>query len=226
MVMTDFEFGKHGFKFPNSFRSRMWIDLPGGDRWDLASTRFGLCGGMTYAALDSFLHEQRTGIATESPGGEQVPPMGGKIRGYLWDRQMDSLERGNWWAVKKLMQWMLLPVDNKLGVTGLRSRTRDQFRRNIRPRIDRGKPVPLMLVLVDGVNPFKNHQVLAIGYEEHQLPNGRSEWDVITYDPNRPNSPGRLHMRTRRREPHPRDGSVRYRGFFMTRYSYEQPYWV
>ncbi|MDH3692686.1 MAG: hypothetical protein OEU36_24935, partial [Gammaproteobacteria bacterium] len=106
---SDFNMERHGFRFGNS-----WDDLhinlpePFGDV-DLETESFGLCGGMIYAAHDSFYMESTSGRLVYTPGNEplpepesktkteirrnEVPGPGSELRKYIWNRQMDSLKR-------------------------------------------------------------------------------------------------------------------------------------
>ena len=97
---------RHQFKFANGFQSGLWVDLPHFGRVDLASNSYGLCGGMIYAAHDSYWHESTTGQQTDTLKDTVVPGQGTRLRQYLWDRQMDSLKKDNWWAVRRLVDWM------------------------------------------------------------------------------------------------------------------------
>ncbi len=229
---SKFRIMQHGFNFKNNFRSKMIVDLPGFGRVDLASNRYGLCGGMIYSAHDSYWVESTTGRQTKTPdqADGKIPNQGSKLRTYIWDRQMDSLKKDNWRAVRKLLDWMKKPLDDKkvAGVRvskGLKTLTKREFSNKIAPRIDKGWAVPLLLVNAKygDKNAFtRNHQVLAIGYQLHTRSDGKQEWDIRIYDPNCPDLVKTLHTGSRTNT----CGNTKFRGLFVTQYRGQKPYWV
>jgi len=210
---SKFNLPRHGFKFVNSFQSKMVLKVPGVGNVNLASNRYGLCGGMIYAAHDSYYHESTTGRRTNTPRQTTIPPQGSRLRRYLWDRQVESLKRDNWWAVRRLLDWMARR-QKKLNELSFK-----EFTEKIAPRINRGWAVPLLLVRTKWGQKGAftlNHQVLAIGYR----PNG-SSWDIIVYDPNFPGRECLLHIGSRRES-----GGGTFRAFFVTKYRGQTPYWA
>lgn len=226
---TPFQVERHGFNFVNGFDGDILIDLPIFGRVNLGPTSYGLCGGMTFAAVDTFLG---TGTA---PNDTVAPPSGSALRSYLYNRQTESLRRDNFHLVRQLFDWMGRPIDTRLGVTGLHVLSDREFKRVISARLDEGRPVPIVLVNAD-IDDFrgnpqrafsKNHQVLAIGYRLHQKP-GDDEWDILIYDPNFPNEVHTLHtgQRIQTDASGNRTHAERFRGLFASPYAYERPYWV
>lgn len=231
VAVSRFDPRAHGFHFPNAFTSGIVVDLPVFGEVNLAQYGYGLCGGMTYAALDTFL------AGGEAPPTDSVPPQGSDLRGYIYDRQVDSLTADNAKVFRTFLEWQLLPIKDQYDpifggrlVKGLKTRTKEQFKDKVRPKLDHGRLVPLGLVLADGTAaPTKNHQVLAIGYFE----NPETEETVVeVYDPNFPNRITYLQM-SRRTQTYDAVGDDKvsggkWRGFFSTSFAYSphRPYWV
>ena len=176
--MTAFKPVQHGFKFDNSFKN-IFIDAID---WRTG----GLCGGMSYSALDYYY--TRT-IST--PKTSIRPTEGSPLQKYLYDRQVTSITSNlDKWAEigfnpggarnGEFFNW---GVENKKG-----SRINE-----LRSFIDRGRPVPLGLQSVGEKDSDPgNHQVLAIGYDfgtVQDLANGtyKRKMKIYTYDPNYPN---------------------------------------
>jgi hypothetical protein len=223
LAAPQFDPAVHGFHFPNRFTGSIKVDIPGYGTVDLAHYTFGLCGGMVYAALDTF---SAGGIA---PPNTTPPAQGSGLRSYIYVRLIDSLRPHNWKTVRKFVEWMALPVDNRPGITGLKARTKKDFKRRIRPELDLGHPVPLGIVKVDlSGRPWDNHQVLAIGYFERN-----DQWVIEAYDPNFPDTTTYfwLDRRVETSDPaglHRIDGGHRWRGIFSNAGNYEPklPFWV
>ncbi len=214
---SKFDVKRHGLNFVNSFQSKMIVDLPHFGKVDLASSGYGLCGGMIYAGHDSYWYESTSGQLTKSPdrpgGRSDIPPQGSRLRGYLWDRQMDSLKAGKWWAVRKLAKWKEKSLEELKRLSSL------EFTGKIAPRIDQGWAVPLLVV--QSKKFTMNHQVLAIGYKQ-DVGYGRKQWVIGTYDPNCPDMESKLYLESRRNS----CGGVQFRGFFVSKYRGQRPYWA
>ncbi|MDC6367246.1 MULTISPECIES: hypothetical protein [Flavobacteriaceae] len=176
--MTSFKPELHGFKFDNSFKN-IFIDAID---WRTG----GLCGGMSYSALDYYYAR---GIST--PKTTIRPTEGSPLQKYLYDRQVTSLTSNlDKWAEigfniegarnSEFFNW---GVENKKG-----SRINE-----LRSFINRRQPVPLGLQSVgEKESDPGNHQVLAIGYDfgtAQDLANGayKRKMKIYTYDPNYPN---------------------------------------
>lgn len=178
-VFADFRPSRHGFAFVNSFSgSPLPIPLGSLERRLNIPAKFGLCGGMCFAAADFFLAGRRLGdevAATKPPEG------GTPLYQYLYARQAASLGPMAM-MFTRFIEWMDLPEG---GDDGLHARTMRELDL-ILPAVEAGEPVMLGLVLVDGAasrEVWRNHQVLVYGavrHDEDQPPMLR------IYDPNYP----------------------------------------
>ena len=75
-----------------------------------------------------------------------------------------------------------------------------------------------------------NHQVLAIGYELHLDPTHGNHWDILIYDPNFHDQIQRMHTHSNvagyQTDYQNQNQTGSFRGFFASRYTPKQPYWV
>jgi hypothetical protein len=175
---TAFEVPRDAFNFSNTF-----LNIFVGD-W----TTNGLCGGMSYAALD--FHNARRGV----PRLDVRPANGTPFQQFIYNRQVNSI-------MDNLDRWAELGF-NPGGV-----RSSEFFRwglqgfgggrlQELRERIDKGQPVPLGLYEYGEGTKKKSHQVLAIGYDlggftgtdrNHQFFGANAEnLRIFIYDPNYP----------------------------------------
>lgn len=170
-ITTSFKSKTHGFNFGNSF-TNIVVDTPIDD-----ITTKGLCGGMSYAALDYF----NAGKAISPQNW--MPTTGTTLRNYLYQRQVNSLvDNADKWAELTFnpFGWR----DGEFFRWGLQKEARVK---ELRAAIDAGRPVPLGLKDGGGGG---DHQVVAIGYE---LGAYSSSWQgypnlkITVYDPNYPN---------------------------------------
>lgn len=166
----------HGFKFDNSGFHLTAADL--GLDSDVAVTQdFGLCGGMSFAALDRFFSERQVEARTDTP--DSADPLFNE----LLTRQIDTLRDGVW---KKVLNWQSAPdMGHLIRKHSVGYRTKKEWP-TIKEKLDSGIPITLCLICVEGytANPTKNHQVVAYHYEE------RDERIFIwVYDPNHPGDP-------------------------------------
>lgn len=231
-TMTAFSPHQHSFRFVNHWTlGDLTLALPPVAAVNLRDTAFGLCGGMSFAALDSF-HARRT-----VPIGQTTEPaVGSALRTYVWQRQIQSLTIGNGVTLARFLGWQqrALADTRILGVRvrkGLRTLTREQFVNQIRPRLRKGEPVSLGMVNQSGLAaPWGNHQVLAIGFRNR--PNGHAS--IAVYDPNHPISAANpngitfLHTGNRRQtlDPAPTSRRARtglFRGLFRAPYNRVTP---
>jgi len=224
-IVSKFDPLAHGFHFVNSFSGSIPLSVPGIGQVNLANYAFGLCGGMSFGALDAYL------AGGASPASTTPPLQLSPLFNYLYGRIKDSLLPNNAEVVRRYIKWMGIAVDDKdtvFGhVTGLRTRTRRAFLGEVHPQLAKGRPVPLGLVKVDlSSPPWKNHQVLAIG----DFKDSAGRWVVEVYDPNFPNQTTYLHIERRVQTYDPegnnRVESRRWRGFFTIDYGAKQPYWI
>ena len=146
-VLTSFAPATQGFGFANTFVNDFVpaLDIRTG----------GLCGGMTYAALD-FYNAHRP-----IPAQDYRPANGTALQRYLYDRQVVSI-------LSNVDRWVELGA-NAGGVRngeffrwGLEGKPGGRIA-ELRSFLDRGAPVPLGLQGATGKSD--NHQVMAIGYD-------------------------------------------------------------
>jgi uncharacterized protein YjbI with pentapeptide repeats len=175
MPHTTFTAAANGFKFANNFTPQIYFGP-----FDIGLN--GLCGGMTYAALDFFFAGQP--IPTET----SLPEDGSVLEQYIFDRQMTAL--GD--TVDKWMERLINPFG---------WRTSEFFHWGLQPfgggelewlmqSIDRGRPCPIGLLSPDGIG--ENHFVVATGYERPTLVPPfleTNELKVFIYDNNDPEKP-------------------------------------
>jgi len=177
-VMTSFKPSVNGFKFSNSFKN---IFISAVD-W----TTSGLCGGMSYSALDYY--NSRKSI----PQQNYMPAEGTVLQSYIYNRQVNSI-------VDNVDKW------TEYGFNPGGARNREFFNWGIQTgsgrlgelmnKIDAGSPVPLGLQSCgndcncSGGCPG-SHQVLAIGYKlgryNGDLKNHIEDVCIFVYDPNYP----------------------------------------
>jgi hypothetical protein len=191
-----FKTSSHGFRFGNSFTAvPAKHPIP---KLPQFTKRFGLCGGMSAAAIDWFVAKRQI------PQVISVPAQGTPLYKYLFDRQLATF--GNKWSyVYKFIKWMALPLNNKRLVSpipgksiplvkGTRRRTREEFNKIV-SEMRKGRPVVLGLVRVKATSSLKvwaNHQVVAYSVQQHRdhrsgaLPGGTLTATFSVYDPNHP----------------------------------------
>jgi hypothetical protein len=234
--MTGFDPTVHGFHFRNRFSGSdvidelaeqrrldelIGIDLPdyledlvgrvrGAPFWGA----FGLCGGMTWAALDRYLKDQLPPAQASGPDRET------DLFSELVARQADSMQRGQ--MIAKCLKYQVTPeVTPRWWPRGssLGRITETVEWPKIRASLDSGQPAPICLVRVRGVsNPDRHHQVLAVGYridDEDLLA-------ISVYDPNHPDARPEIAMRfgTRRHDLHLSQTTREpLYGFFSTSYT-------
>lgn len=172
----------------------------------------GLCGGMSFTALDYWHAERSPDPTTVTPSTEDDG-----LGQYIHDRQQDSL-LAHPTNLASFIAMLADPSDDIVAKT-----TADAFDR-LKGLIDRGDPVPIGLAPSPWtIDATSAHQVVATGYEES--PDGRI---VHIWDPNYPNA---LHTALRQAAQETRwvewgDGGETgdvWRGFFVEAYSPEDP---
>jgi hypothetical protein len=241
--MTKFDPATHGFHFPNFWtHQKILIDVPLIGMVDFGATEYGLCGGMSYAALDTFHLGGRAPADKSADAG----PTSGPVRSYSYQRQMDSFKYENAFIIRQMADWSARGDNTDVRGTGVHVLTHREFLHGIKPHLDAGEPVPIAFVratvstnealrLLKPDSPiFRNHQVVAIGYSLHERPVGRPDeahWDIHTYDPNFPDTTQTLHTATDHHRAYQTEkdkltetGS--FRGFFKLPYSKERPPWI
>jgi len=163
---------RDGFRFKNSFSGSPLPKMMRGLAAQLGASvpnRYGLCGGMSSAAADYF-------FARTAPPSVQTPPSeGSPLYEYLYDRQLDSLGTGMFYAAK-VGRWMML---DDLGRDGTQARTKPEVQK-IKDEIKARGVAMVYLVFggPDGKTPlWENHQVLAYQADDDA---------IRIYDPNFP----------------------------------------
>jgi len=124
-------------------------------------TRYGLCGGMAFTALDYY---RRGWVLPQGAGPDDHPtpegPAGRALRNYIWRRLLDSMQSR---AARTMLLWSLaLHLVPGLGPAWVHARTKQEWK-SLKRRLDMGEPWPIGLVGHAG-GSFANHQVLAISY--------------------------------------------------------------
>jgi hypothetical protein len=171
--MTKFDPNKHGFVFPNTFQTELF----------LKDMRFGgLCGGMAYSALDYYFANQ------EAPKQTYRPAVRTPLFERIYSRQQTS-------TMTNLDKWTELFV-NPLG-----ERSDEFFRWGLQKSgggrleelcksIDQGNPCPLGLFKAGNGGTGPHHQVVAYGYElgkyKGDLGQNQADLKIFIYDPNHP----------------------------------------
>ena len=197
--MTSLDPATIGFRFPNTF-SNSFIGPPVG------MTTGGLCGGMSYAALDYF------NAKIQTPRQEYRPANGTALQQYFYLRQVASL-------TPNIDRW----VDYTVNPLGARSSEFFNWGLNeqlvvLKSFIDRGAPVPLGLKGFDALITG-DHQVLAIGYDvgryKGDLGQFREDVKIFILDPNYPTETLTLVPNLVTQEWHYADRSNRWRSYFV-----------
>ena len=168
-VRTTFTVANNGFKFVNSFvlDFSTLIKLPLLKEIDVQSIIYGLCGGMSFAALDYYYARRPVPEYTD---GNALPK---PFLNYLWERQLESLGLT---VIPRLIDWML-QSDQELALRIARYEIP-----KIRRQLDQGRPVVLCLVRARGVSDLTvNHQVLSTGYDYNE---GTRQFTLFLCDPN------------------------------------------
>jgi hypothetical protein len=178
-IITDFTAQSDGFRFVNSFAFSREFKLPFlAHPIDLGHLAYGLCGGMSFAALDYF------NAGNPVPKQGVVPNAGTALYQYLMNRQIDSLSLPV--VPLKIIEWMLRP-DPEVG-----SLTAQREFPKLRRRLDGNTPAVLALVRAQGIaDPTQNHQVVARGYDFDET---TKQVTIYLYDPNHPGQEPTLTM--------------------------------
>ncbi len=205
-VSTKFSPAQNGFRFINRFEINLPIrfQLPLAGMVDLNDVVLGLCGGMCFAALDYYYANE------PFPDVSDVDSLDSRLVTYLASRQLDSLRIP---TIIKIIEWMIME-DKDVASRAVRYEIP-----KLRRSLDKGEPVVLCLIRVQGVeNPTKNHQVLVTGYAFDSRtncltiqiydPNHPGEEVDITVEPSRSGVPAQFHQST---------GEL-LRGFFIVPY--------
>jgi hypothetical protein len=171
-LINHFDPAKNGFNFVNDFKNDFISAL--------SITTGGLCGGMSYAALDYYF--AHAGV----PRQDFRPANGTSLQSYLYNRQVESIK-------SNLDKWTELGFnpggarDSEFFNWGLQASNGGRLE-ELRSFLDSGTPVPLGL---QGEGNTGTHQVVAIGYDmgryKGDLGAFESDLKIFLYDPNHPN---------------------------------------
>jgi hypothetical protein len=183
-VATAFDPAVHGFHFSNRFSGLDIIEEVNDGFVDIVRSvpvpdsfweGWGLCGGMSWHALDRYYARNAVPPQTTRPGAGSV------LFKVFVARQVDSLRR--WRLINACIDWQARPDQQVWWVPrrSIGAKTTKQWP-SIKASIDRGLPASLTLIR-GTTDPSKNHQVVAIGYRFDDVAK-RVEIDL--YDPNRP----------------------------------------
>ncbi|WBB62763.1 hypothetical protein O7599_09605 [Streptomyces sp. WMMC500] len=153
------------------------------DGWlPITQARAGMCGGMTFGAMDYFAAGKLPPATTTAPDSETDP-----LFQFIRDRLLDSFDitgSGHRWLGYSSPHY---PNGDEgvIQLTGLaRGRSwvtyRDEWPR-IRDDIDAGRLSPIGLIQTDSLDIGDNHQVLAYAYEQ-----SGQEVKLWVYDNNYP----------------------------------------
>lgn len=147
----------HAFNFVNDFKNQVKT------LWLIKFETNGLCGGMSFAALDYYNANMRR------------PEYNRSFYKYLMKRQLDSFKFKDGW---KYFQWTR-KSDGSIVPKTLKNEIPKAKR-----KIDRGEPCILGLIGAKRVRDIgrNNHQVVCYGYGKNK--NGQTE--LYVYDPNCP----------------------------------------
>ena len=183
--------------------------------------RYGLCGGMCFAALDYYQagYMLPRGIGYNDRPGPHTADREPLYR-YLWRRQIASMVVN----MPTFLTWMIA-LHSRLPPAGPRwllERTRNEWI-TLKEQLYTNQPCPLGLV-GSTTNPFCNHQVLAYACDDP----GDGTSRISVYDPNCPDNEHTITCDFRGTEllchescPSSRRGPLR--GFFCEVYTFALP---
>lgn len=228
-IQTGFDPRLHGFQFTNRFSGGAVVaELASQDRLseliglqtpraardltDLAHSAtfwgsFGLCGGMSWGALDRY----ETGQPMET--AKAVPARDSDLFRLLVGRQADSMKGRS--LLERCLVWQLLPDGVPWWVfwsKGVGRLTVEEEWPRLKANLDAGTPSSLVLIRNQGLaSPGDHHQVVAIGYQINDGAVG-----VELYDPNHPRERTTIPLDVSARTCGPRQSTgERTRGFFV-----------
>jgi hypothetical protein len=229
-VNSGFDPTVNGFGFSNSFRGGSVVaELARQDRLseliglklpravgpvtDLAAGEdfwgsFGLCGGMSWAALDRFSKSEPVETDTSIPQPDQ------ELFRELVAKQADSMKGRK--LMERCIVWQMLPDRTPWWMfwsKGLGRLTTEQEWPKLRAALDAGTPTGLVLIRTQGIaNPSQHHQVVAIGYQLRD----EGQFEIRLYDPNHPRQRPSIPLDQDSLSVGPRQSTgERVRGFFV-----------
>lgn len=209
---TDFDPQVHGYGFRNTFSGGQVVaELARQDRVselvglkipsllrdlaDLAQNSgfwgtFGLCGGMSWSAIDRFRRSETAPPDTTPPGP------GDELFTELVGRQADSMQGRD--LMERCLALQVTPDKTPwwmVWARGVIEETVDVQWPRLRHALHTGAPTALTLIRVSGLgSPSRHHQVVAIGYDLE----GGDRVSIRLYDPNHPGTTKTLRLTTSR----------------------------
>lgn len=201
-----FDVKKFAFKFNNAFKIKDINDAFPGD------VSMGLCGGMSAGALHRFKYD----CCSPPDPNQTKTPHKGKLFDELFERQLITLSDGQ---LARIWDWQRSPdLPHTHTPTSLRKRQKGQWK-VLKSAIDHGEPVILCLIREEGylASIWKNHQVVAIGYEYDPT---IKDLKVEIYDPNDNNQSNFLYLclgggRLGAHQIDSRGNKINFRAFFV-----------
>ena len=127
----------------------------------LNSYKYGLCGGLSFTELDYYRLDQPVPLPSLTIHPAKHDPAEYQLRSYIWKRTLDSLRLNTF----RVLVWMYIGHFYPLQQQWLKEKTRIEIEK-LKNIINAGMPWPICLIGTT-LSPFYNHQVLAVGYEEH-----------------------------------------------------------
>ena len=191
-VIAGFVPSENGFGFSNRFSGIDILNELRDGLGDSASSlmdeefwsSWGLCGGMSWHALDRYFARNAMPVRSAPPERDSA------LFRTLVLRQVDSLKRGKLIASCLRMQSRHDTRQWWDPRTSLQRKNVSHAWPTLKKGIDAGLPVSLTLIRAT-TNPGENHQVVAVSYSLHR----RSGFvDIGIYDPNHPRRTGELRM--------------------------------
>jgi hypothetical protein len=175
MVQTAFKPSEHGFNFGNTFRAdEIMEERYNVPTWAWRDSDWGLCGGMCFAALDTFFKMEPITSQTN------IPNQGDNLFVKLVRRQEDAEDSV---GLGKIIDYQFSPNEGHMldPRESLGHQTLHDEWPNIKAKLDSGIPTTLCLIRADQLDPNigKNHMVVAYGYTI----NG-NKVEINVYDPN------------------------------------------
>ncbi|NEQ27075.1 MAG: hypothetical protein F6K28_50305, partial [Microcoleus sp. SIO2G3] len=210
LLTRRFNPAEHGFKFENEFENDFIPAL------DIRTE--GLCGGMSYAALDYYFAH------LPIPTQPFRPANGTTLHRYIYDRQVTSI-------VSNLDKWAEIGFNPggirdteffNWGISAKRGERIDELRQFL----DKGIPCVLCL---QGEGSTGNHQVIAFGYDmgryQGDLGEHIEDFKIFICDPNHPEEIRTLVPDVERKiYCHQEDRSKTWRTYFVDKnYHAQQP---
>lgn len=181
---TGFDPSIHGFHFRNRFSGLDIVHEIHDGLGDIAEQvsgdadfwkGWGLCGGMSWHALDRFYSKNPV------PERKQTPDSTAPLFRVLMLRQFDSFHGLN--LLAQCLSWQSRSEEKPWW--DFRATTRrltiNEWPK-VKESVDQGFPASLCLIRTQ-LNPSDNHQVLAVAYREDQ---GAGLGEIELYDPNQP----------------------------------------